>query len=425
MRPRSREGWESDVRGGPALQTADPTQQRPRWPLAGREAELEQIRAALTSGRGVVLTGERGTGRSALLAAALDRAGDHTALLPSCTLGYLKRLPVTAGNMIGIDDADQLDPDVAAHLHQLVRAERNRVVATVCEDVWAPEGICRLWLDGLAERIEVRPFNHSQIAEVLRARLGAEVDDAAVSGMGMLTAGNAMLLRELTEHAVVEGSLHYTDGVWRWSGLSCADGRLTAVVRMRLGRLTADETELVELVALAGTLCLDAVPGLVDAAESLNRRGVLAVDEASGGVHVRLTVPLCAEVVAAAMPELTARRLRAQLAAAGQLDAGTVTTATSRAPARRPPRANPPLPCASGPHNLTAREREVAEYAAADLTSREIAELLVVSVRTVENHLQRAYGKLGITRRADLAAALAAAGRGGSAGLPRSRNTAS
>jgi DNA-binding CsgD family transcriptional regulator len=52
---------------------------------------------------------------------------------------------------------------------------------------------------------------------------------------------------------------------------------------------------------------------------------------------------------------------------------------------------------------LTAREREIALLAAGGLRSRDIAERLVVSVRTVDNHLQRAYRKLGVSRREDLA----------------------
>jgi DNA-binding NarL/FixJ family response regulator len=36
------------------------------------------------------------------------------------------------------------------------------------------------------------------------------------------------------------------------------------------------------------------------------------------------------------------------------------------------------------------------------LASREIADRLVVSVRTVENHLHNAYVKLGVTSRAEL-----------------------
>ncbi|MEV0608380.1 LuxR C-terminal-related transcriptional regulator [Polymorphospora rubra] len=63
-------------------------------------------------------------------------------------------------------------------------------------------------------------------------------------------------------------------------------------------------------------------------------------------------------------------------------------------------------PDPAGP--LTPREREVAALAAAGLGNPEIAERLVLSVRTVENHLQRAYGKLGIRDRRELAAAIGA-----------------
>lgn len=55
---------------------------------------------------------------------------------------------------------------------------------------------------------------------------------------------------------------------------------------------------------------------------------------------------------------------------------------------------------------LTRRENEVARLAGGGLSNREIADELVVSVRTVENHLQRAYDKLGISGRDELAATL-------------------
>jgi DNA-binding NarL/FixJ family response regulator len=55
---------------------------------------------------------------------------------------------------------------------------------------------------------------------------------------------------------------------------------------------------------------------------------------------------------------------------------------------------------------LTRREREVAGLAASGSTSKEIATKLFVSVRTVENHLQAIYSKLGVTSREELARAL-------------------
>jgi DNA-binding CsgD family transcriptional regulator len=66
----------------------------------------------------------------------------------------------------------------------------------------------------------------------------------------------------------------------------------------------------------------------------------------------------------------------------------------------------PALATGSEPGALTKREREVATLAARGLSSRDIAETLVVSTRTVENHLQRTYEKLGVRSRAELADAL-------------------
>lgn len=51
---------------------------------------------------------------------------------------------------------------------------------------------------------------------------------------------------------------------------------------------------------------------------------------------------------------------------------------------------------------LTKRELEVARLAAGGLSNRAISEELIVSIRTVENHLASVFAKLGISRRSDL-----------------------
>ncbi|MFT3851896.1 MAG: LuxR C-terminal-related transcriptional regulator [Ilumatobacteraceae bacterium] len=55
---------------------------------------------------------------------------------------------------------------------------------------------------------------------------------------------------------------------------------------------------------------------------------------------------------------------------------------------------------------LSAREREIALLAADGLSSREIADRLFLSVRTVDNHLQKVYVKLGVNGRGGLAGTL-------------------
>jgi DNA-binding CsgD family transcriptional regulator len=62
----------------------------------------------------------------------------------------------------------------------------------------------------------------------------------------------------------------------------------------------------------------------------------------------------------------------------------------------------------SGVEALTASELRVARMAAEGMTNRQIAQALFVTTKTVEMHLGRAFAKLGVARRTELAAALAA-----------------
>jgi DNA-binding CsgD family transcriptional regulator len=56
---------------------------------------------------------------------------------------------------------------------------------------------------------------------------------------------------------------------------------------------------------------------------------------------------------------------------------------------------------------LTPRERDIATLAAQGEASKDIADQLFLSVRTVNNHLQSVYSKLGVGSRRQLAGALA------------------
>lgn len=62
----------------------------------------------------------------------------------------------------------------------------------------------------------------------------------------------------------------------------------------------------------------------------------------------------------------------------------------------------PAIKTAARPLPLTPREREIAELIAAGLSNREIAEQLVLSVRTVEGHVYRACFKLDVADRDEL-----------------------
>nr|WSX77900.1 LuxR C-terminal-related transcriptional regulator [Streptomyces sp. NBC_00899] len=120
-------------------------------------------------------------------------------------------------------------------------------------------------------------------------------------------------------------------------------------------------------------------------------------DELAGlGAHL-----LAAEAASAAAAgwRSTGHRRRAT-AAAHRAQAYTARCPGVRTPLLATSRSAPAA------RSLTAREHEVARLAAAGTTSKDIAEALHLSVRTVDNHLQHVYAKLGLTTRRQLAAAL-------------------
>jgi DNA-binding CsgD family transcriptional regulator len=78
--------------------------------------------------------------------------------------------------------------------------------------------------------------------------------------------------------------------------------------------------------------------------------------------------------------------------------------AGDRLPARRPLRV-------ATPETLTRQEGEILELLVAGLSNRQIAERLVLSVKTVEGHLTTIYGKLGVSSRTQAIARRAGAER--------------
>lgn len=126
----------------------------------------------------------------------------------------------------------------------------------------------------------------------------------------------------------------------------------------------------------------------------------LHTDEPEEFEHAEAAFSACgAWLVAAELAESAARLLR---------DRGLVREAgrASRRAAGHRERYDGFVASADSAPALSERERQVAMLILEGLSSKEIATKLTVSVRTVSNHLQSIYLKLGISRRTDLAAAL-------------------
>jgi DNA-binding CsgD family transcriptional regulator/tetratricopeptide (TPR) repeat protein len=167
-----------------------------------------------------------------------------------------------------------------------------------------------------------------------------------------------------------------------------------------LARLAEPEHAAARLAQLAEEVEGEWVPALARHAAALISSDAAALGE-SGAAFETLGADLLAaeaytEAAAAyraaglARPASAAARRAADLIAA----CGDVIT--------------PALAVGHGAEQLTRREREIAGLAAAGVSSREIAERLFLSVRTVDNHLQNVYAKLGISSRDELTRVLRA-----------------
>jgi DNA-binding CsgD family transcriptional regulator len=178
------------------------------------------------------------------------------------------------------------------------------------------------------------------------------------------------------------------------AGLHVAEAR----VFHDLARLGQPGQAAQRLAALAEITDGDLIPALAGHAAALATGGAADLEAAGHAFEAIGACLLAAEAYLAAAAGYRsgghARPASAMTRRAGELAAlcGDVST--------------PGLSFGSQTERLTRREREVASMAAAGASSREIAAKLVLSVRTVDNHLQNAYSKLGVTSRDELARVL-------------------
>jgi DNA-binding NarL/FixJ family response regulator len=186
---------------------------------------------------------------------------------------------------------------------------------------------------------------------------------------------------------------------WRSAAEGYADaGELLAATDLlheavRLG----DREAAVRLVALAAE-----VEGPLAAARLRHAHGVATGDAAA--------LVEAAELFAAAGLHLLAAEAATAASSTGTLERrerSRVAALAAAERARYPGAATPALTAAPSGGRLTSRELQIARLAASGRTSREIAEALVLSVRTVDNHLQNAYTKLGVSSRDQLRTVLA------------------
>ncbi|ROT31729.1 LuxR C-terminal-related transcriptional regulator [Micromonospora sp. HM5-17] len=353
--------------------------------------------------------------------------------------------------VIGIDDAHLLDPSSAALVYLLARSENTTVLGTLRSGEPVPLPIRALWADDLVDHAELGPMTPAETGELLTAMLGGPVDAPSADRLHRLSADNALLLRELVIAAHASNELSQAYGVWRWTGRGHLPPSLDDLVDARIGQLDQGVRAVVELVAMGEPIGLTLLNRATDttAVEVAEERGLIRVVTHDRRSDVRLAHPRqsvaqrlseLGESVDGPLPALMARHARAEYAHSGDqllavandfaeleltvFAAEATSRAISRLRAARSSRSHEanlrlaallrrcdvlrtPALTIRQPA-LTDRERQIARLAARGLASRNIAEQLYISTRTVENHLQRVYNKLGVADRSELWPALRA-----------------
>ncbi|MFN8037621.1 MAG: LuxR C-terminal-related transcriptional regulator [Acidimicrobiales bacterium] len=315
----------------------------------GRETELERLASALEGG-GAVVVGPAGVGKSRLVAEAAAHAtggapariagrvsarevplSPFAPVLPRAT-GVLAPVdaPATIADalrerwagpgrpVLVVDDAQWLDPVSVTVVHQLAADHEVRLLLTVRQgEPLAPE-IVSLHAEDLLARVELAGLDDEALRRLVLTVLDGNVEEATTADLVRVCQGNVLYLRELVLGSIEAGLLVSDHDVWRFTGSLEATPRLIEIVDARLAGLDGTARDALEVVAVAGTVDLDVLVRLADAAvvEALERAGLLVVVEVGRVAEVEVGHPLHAEALRAQIPVLGRQRIARSLAQA-------------------------------------------------------------------------------------------------------------
>lgn len=209
-----------------------------------------------------------------------------------------------------VDDIRWLDPASTGLLSQLIAAKLATVVATIHEDDVLPEALDTLERSFGIRRVPVPPLTREQTLAVLDEALAGPVDGTTALALANACCGVPLYLAEMLDGSIATGALTTVLGTWTLRGAPTVTSRLARLFDQQLDRLDQRGRDLIELIAFAEPVALDALDaaGHVPQAVVLEEAGLVRVD--SGAVDlVQMAQPLLAAHVRTRTSPLRRRAL--------------------------------------------------------------------------------------------------------------------
>jgi len=311
---------------------------------------VARLVAAATTGAGAVVSGDRGSGRRTVVAAAADRlaeagvpvlavaagteAGEPEvplaalrpvlpeappAVVDAATLAAVGEALVARGARIGpgrpvvvARDLDTLDGPSTAVLHQLLVAGRVALLGTASDEpapaptASAPAAAPEAWWRDLVDRVHLDALDRAPADRLLEALVGGPVDSAGRERMWAFARGHPGRVVAVVEATRAEGTWERSSGLWSLVGE--LDDLVDAAVLAEVDRAPAEVGAALAALALAGRLPIaaaEALGGPAALADAERRGLVVAEDDDDGRLWCRPASDLVATAARAGLDATT------------------------------------------------------------------------------------------------------------------------
>lgn len=335
-----------------------------------RQNIADEVLTALTSGigRGAVIVGEPGAGKSYLAQRALEQLGEDylvvqvrgssiSAQLPYGALSVLLNeldashlehpLMVLRGLtqllharaqgrkvVLFVDNAHDLDELSTMMVAQLCSGGHVLLLAACVDFANLGSDIMGLWKDEMLNRVDLGPFDFNEAADSLAREYGGHFSHTASRALWNASGGNALFLHSLAREQIKLGTIFRHGNSWILGQKPVAlAGEIRDVIKAHLNRLSQGERDVFELLSLAGALPLQTLMSVSRAhdIDALQERALIQVSREHPPM-VSVGNSVTAGIVASVVPPGRSAELRRRLGAVLQdqkLDEFTGTAAVA------------------------------------------------------------------------------------------------